>query len=76
MEFSLDTLVILFLSSGMLLIFLLWFYYDRRDCRLYDRQRISHVYYCVRCGHLYESKDPSEVCDCPKCSFRNGRLRF
>lgn len=54
----------------------LWFFYDRRDRKLCDRQRFRHVYRCIKCGRLYERRGQREVATCPDCGFANDRLRF
>lgn len=54
----------------------LWFYCDRRDRNLYDRQRRKITFHCVRCDHLYTQKTGTELADCPKCGHQNVRLRF
>ena len=72
---SLEQFVFGFLVGGFLLVFSLWLYYDRRDRALFDRERLQRAYHCVRCGHLYAADDAEEA-GCPKCHFRNARLKF
>lgn len=73
---SLNLFFLITLTASMLVIGALWFYYDRRDRKLYDRQRIRHVYRCIKCGRLYERRGNREVAPCPDCGFSNDRLRF
>jgi len=54
----------------------LWIYYDRLDSKLCDRQRVRHVYRCIKCGKLYDRRGHREVAPCPDCGFTNDRLRF
>lgn len=62
--------------AGFFLVFGLWFFYDRRDRSLYDRERDQHAYHCTRCGALYSGHSPDGMATCPQCEFRNVRLRF
>ena len=73
---TLEVFVLVFLTSGLLGFMLLWLYYDRRDKRYYDKQRVRRSYFCVRCECLYSSGQRTEVVPCPKCGFKNSPLRF
>ena len=64
-----------FLVTGLLFFALVWIYYDRRDHNYYDRQRLRHVHHCVKCGHLYASRNSGGEA-CPQCGFKNASLRF
>lgn len=71
-----STFVIGFLVSGLLFFVVLWIYFDRRDRRFYDSQRIRHVHHCVKCGKVYASRNGSDDDACPECGFVNPALRF
>jgi hypothetical protein len=71
-----DTFFLLYLASGFLLIFSLWFYYERRDGRLQASRRSRVIFHCIKCGQIYTGGGKSEEADCPGCGFTNGRLRF
>lgn len=64
-----------FLVAGLLFFTVVWLYYDRRDRLFYDRQRLRHVYHCLKCDHLYTSARQGVV-NCPSCGFENSSLRF
>jgi len=66
----------LYVASGLLLIAVLWFCYDRREKRLYHEERAKAIFHCVRCGHLYDRRGTRELAPCPKCEAENTRLRF
>ena len=71
------TTAALVFSVGSGLFFLgLWLYYDRRDHRLFERERRRTIYHCVRCSHLYSQKGEGEDCACPRCAHVNTRLRY
>lgn len=65
-----------YLIIGLLLIFGLWLYYDRRDSRYYDRRRRRRCFHCVKCGHLYSSNKAGQKINCTECGFANPPLRF
>ncbi|MBC2593297.1 hydrogenase nickel incorporation protein HypA [Ruficoccus amylovorans] len=60
----------------MAVILGLWFYYDRRDVRLYERIRVRHTFHCIKCGTLYSERGTREVSRCPHCGFENAKLKF
>ena len=66
----------LFLMIGLLLVFFLWLYYDRRDRRLYEDQRLRKTFHCIRCDTLYAAPSQQQEQPCPRCGFRNASLRF
>ncbi|HNX05090.1 MAG TPA: hypothetical protein PKI32_06285 [Opitutales bacterium] len=73
---GLDTFFLLGTMLTTTAISALWYFYDRRDSRLCDRQRLRHVYRCIKCGRLYDRRGQREVATCPDCGFANDRLRF
>jgi len=73
---TLEFFVVGFLVSGLLGFSVLWLFYDRRDKRFYDRQRMSRSFLCVRCNTLYSSGLRTETVPCPKCGLKNAPLRF
>ena len=75
-ELAVDTFFLLYLGAGFLLIFGLWFYYDRRDENLHEAKRLKVVYHCIKCSEIYTGPYHSHECECPKCGFKNGRLGF
>lgn len=62
--------------AGLGFIFTLWFYYDRRDRRLFDEARHQRAFHCVRCGRLFSTFGGAEVAACPHCEYTNVRLKF
>jgi hypothetical protein len=54
----------------------MWIFYDRRDAERESADRHDVIYHCIKCSQIYTGMRGSEECDCPKCSFCNGRLRF
>lgn len=73
---NVDIFFLLYLGAGFLLIFSLWFYYERRDGRLYESRRARVIFHCIKCGQIYTGSSHREERDCPQCGFTNGRLRF
>ena len=54
----------------------LWLYYDVRDHGMYESERRQAIFHCIRCDKLYTARAGTETCPCPRCAFRNSRLRF
>ena len=73
---SLSFGAVIYTFSACALIFGLWYYYDLRDRGLYDSERRKTIFHCIRCEKLYDAKAGTETCPCPRCGFRNERLRF
>lgn len=73
---DISLLATLYLTTGLLLIFLLWLFYDRRDRRQYENLRNPTVFVCVRCSHVYSSKQGTRKAVCPHCKHVNIPLRF
>jgi len=73
---SLGAFFLTIILVAMAVIAGLWLYYDRLDCKFCDRQRVRHVYRCIKCGRLYDRRGHREVAPCPDCGFTNDRLRF
>ena len=74
MDFELSVLI--YLCIGITTIFGLWFFYDRRDKRLYEAERIRVVFHCLKCGQLFTEKKETEVARCTRCGYENSRIRF
>lgn len=71
-----DVFFLLYLGAGFLLIFGLWFYYDRLDSKQHEAERMKVVYHCIKCGEIYTGPHTEIECNCPRCHFTNGRLGF
>ena len=76
--FSLDLsfAAILYVVTGLLLIAVLWGYYDRRDRRFYDETRRKTTFHCVKCDQVYSGTGRLETSPCPRCGHENARLHF
>ncbi len=63
-------------TIGIALVAGLWFYYDRRDQRIYEQERAQSLFHCLKCGRLYSAprRDPTALC--PNCHFENSKLKF
>lgn len=73
---TLEELFLGFLLCGLIFVFALWLYYDRRDRYHLAGQRPAVVFHCVRCGHLYAARTRRKTIRCPQCDFENSQLRF
>lgn len=73
---SIEWVMTLFVTAGLLFFIVFWLYYDRRDRQFYDRQRHRRIFHCIKCGRLYANKGLSEVGHCPDCNTQNTSLRF
>lgn len=70
------TFFAVFIIAGLLLLFGLWAYYDRRDRLVMERQRGRRAFHCVSCDHLYGAPAVNDSARCPRCGFENGCLKF
>ncbi len=75
-DIDLDSVCTFLILTGLGIVATLWYYYDRLDRQVCDRNRFRHVYRCIKCGRLYERRGQREVAPCPDCRFPNDRLRF
>lgn len=73
---SLSIAAVAYVVAAGVLVLGLWFYYDLRDSRMYDRERRQTMFHCIRCDQLYTAPAGAETCVCPRCGFRNARLTF
>ena len=71
-----EVFLVLYVSLGSLTLLGLWFFYDVRDARLYQREGALMIFHCIRCGHLYSKKQDRQTSNCPGCGFENAHLRF
>lgn len=68
--------VVLYPLIGVLLVCTLWWFYDRRDQRYYDRTRRRSTFHCLKCQHVYTSTAREDLANCPRCGHPNSRLHF
>ena len=73
---DLTILFTVYITVGLLLIFLLWLYYDRRDRNRYEALRSPTVFVCVKCNQIYSIPGEQKKATCPRCSHVNIPLRF
>lgn len=73
-DLSVGALIYIFCALG--LIVGLWIYYDLRDNNLYEAERKRTIFHCVKCDKIYTKKQGTEVGACPRCGFKNARLKY
>ncbi len=73
---DLMVLVTIYITCGLMLIFLLWLYYDRRDRNQYEKMRSPTVFVCVKCEQIYSKDKGEKKSACPSCGQVNIPLRF
>jgi len=73
---DLTTGAVIFCVATGLFFLVLWLCYDRRDHRLFERERRKTAFHCIRCDHIWAEKSGVEECKCPKCGHTNVRLRY
>lgn len=73
---DLTILVTAYITTGLLLIFILWLYYDRRDRNRYEALRSPTVFVCVKCNQIYAVPGKQSKESCPRCRHENIPLRF
>lgn len=72
---DLSALLLSAVTGGMLLLGVLWLFYDRRDRRFLDQSRRKTTFCCLKCSHVYTSAE-TDLCPCPRCGHSNAPLRF
>ena len=75
-KFSVDTFFLIYVGVGFVPILGLWFYYDWKQAQLFEAKCSKVIYHCIKCSQIYTGPQGSEEFDCPRCRFKNGRLRF
>ncbi len=73
---DLSSLVLLYVSGGLVLMMGLWTYYDERDRRVYEQERAQSLFHCLKCGRLYSAPRHLREVACPGCGFENSKLKF
>lgn len=73
---DLTLLATVYVGVGLLLIFLLWLYYDRRDRHRYESMRSPTTFVCVKCNRIYALPGSRKKSRCPGCGHENIPLRF
>ncbi len=63
-------------TLGIALMMALWFYYDRRDQQIYERDHAQSLRHCLKCGRLYTAPRSQVSAVCPDCGFENSKLKF
>jgi Zn ribbon nucleic-acid-binding protein len=71
-----ESLLLLYLLLGGGVVLGLWFYCDRRDALRTRNRNHFIIFHCIKCGHIYTHDPDQPVVACPKCGFKNSRLRF
>jgi len=74
--FDLTTAVLIYCGFVAVVFLGLWFYYDGRDHRRFERERRKTVFHCIRCDALYTAPAGTELMKCPRCGHENTKLRF
>ena len=73
---ELDTFAAVILTIGMVVLFGLWFFYERREAVLNDHRRLTSVFHCIKCTLVYTRPRLRGSAKCPRCGFVNNRLKF
>jgi hypothetical protein len=66
----------LYVWAGLVIILALWVYYDHRDQQVYERERSTSLFHCLKCGRLYSAPHHERSVACPVCAFENSKLKF
>ncbi|MEX2382518.1 MAG: hydrogenase nickel incorporation protein HypA [Opitutales bacterium] len=68
--------ILVYLFGAVGIILTLWFYFDLRDRNVYEGERKKNIYHCIKCDKIYTDKPKQETAPCPRCGYRNIRLKF
>ena len=49
---------------------------SRRRNKAYEKLARTATFHCLRCDSVYTGEADSELRSCPKCGYKNTRLRF
>ncbi len=73
---SLGLIIAGFLATGLMLLLILWVFYDHRDGVAFATQRKLRIFHCTRCDHLFQSATCDDTAPCPRCGMKNIRLKL
>lgn len=71
-----ETLAAFWVTTGIVVLLILWCYYDKRQRDFMRAEQMQTVFHCIKCKHIYSKKTAVGRCVCPKCGFENSQLQF
>lgn len=70
----------LFIALGLvaiiLFVIILWFLYEQQRAGACSRSALRTTFACIKCEFIYSCHGIEKEANCPKCGYRNVRLRF
>ncbi len=76
MALDLSIVTFLYVLGGLVLVFGLWLWYDRRDQREIDEERAKVLFHCIKCSRVYAEAPALGSAPCPDCNHPNLPLKF
>lgn len=49
---------------------------SRRQNRAYEKLARTTTFHCLRCDSVYTAESGTDLQPCPKCGYKNTKLRF
>ncbi|MBQ6534121.1 MAG: hypothetical protein IJI37_03035 [Opitutales bacterium] len=50
--------------------------FSRRRAKMFESLSKSSTFHCLHCDCVYVSKRGDDIADCPKCGYKNPKLKF
>jgi len=70
---DISTAVFLYLMSSLLVIFLLWIFFERKSILPKFVREEADVWECAICTYTYVDSTHSEISQCPQCKSYNKK---
>ncbi|CDE84864.1 putative uncharacterized protein [Coraliomargarita sp. CAG:312] len=63
-------------SAALLICGAAAFAFSRRQMRDYEKLARTSTFHCMRCDSVYTASSQVQSQPCPKCGYKNARLKF
>jgi len=64
------------ISAVLLLVGAVSLLVSRRQKKAYEFLAKTETFHCLRCDSVYTAPAGSDSVECPKCGYKNSRLKF
>lgn len=65
-----------FVSALMAVFCIAAWILSRKGKRTYEKLARTSTYHCMRCDSIYTASPDLKVASCPKCGYKNSKLKF
>ena len=71
---DISTAVFLYIMSSMLVVFVLWIFFEKKAVLPKFVREEADVWECSICAHTYVDSTHHEISQCPQCKSYNKKL--